>query len=78
MIDKVIKLSDGTTYYILDEVIDNNRQFVFSILCDYEKIKNKYYIFELSVIDGKLNAKTIDEKNILNNMKKLFLERLKG
>ena len=78
MKDKVLKLKDGNIYYILDEIITENRRFIFSVLCDYETIKNNYYILELVMDNGKLMAKSVMDKIVLDNIKKIFLENLKS
>ena len=78
MKDKVLRLKDGNIYYILDEVIDENRRFIFSVLCDYETVKNDYYILELVIDSGKLVAKSVADKKVLNNIKEIFLEKLEN
>ena len=78
MKDKVLRLKDGNIYYILDEIITENRRFIFSVLCDYETIKNNYYILELVMDNGKLMAKSVMDKIVLDNIKKIFLENLKS
>ncbi len=76
MKDKVLRLKDGNIYYILDEIINEDRRFIFSVLCDYETIKNDYYILELVMDNGKLITKSVIDEEILYNIKKIFLEKM--
>lgn len=63
MKDSILKLKDDKEYYVLEEIIYDNRNFVLAVECNLEKdeIKEDYLIMmEIKIINDNL---VVDEIN---------------
>ena len=80
MVDKVLRLKDGTRYYILDELTQNSKKFIFGVECDLYNNTNKdnYIILELLINENKLVVKDIDDIDTLKDITEQFLSNLKS
>lgn len=79
MIDKIVRLADNTTIYILDEIDYKNKKFIYGVECDKEKeiLKENYFVLEVKVKDDALildNINDIEIESVVNN---IFLSRVK-
>jgi len=80
VLDKVLKLKNDSKYYVLDELNYEDRKFVFTVECDLENVSyiENYLILEIVIDSNKLIVKNIEDVNILENITKLFLTRVKN
>ena len=79
MIDKIIKLTDNTTIYILDEIDYKNRKFIYGVEWDSEKeiLKENYFVLEVKVKNESLILDNINDVEIESVVNNIFLYRVK-
>lgn len=79
MIDKIIRIKDGRSYYVIDAYKKNDRMFIFGIeaLEQNDLLTNLCTIFEAKVEDGKVTLHDIDDQE-LDEVNKVFIERFKS
>lgn len=79
MKDKVLRLKDNSTYYILDELAYNDSKYIFVVECDSkaDTCKDIYSILEMTINENKLVVKNVNDFNILQYISNIFLSRLK-
>lgn len=79
MIDKIIKLTDNTTIYILDEIDYKNKKFIYGVECDTEKelLKENYFVLEVKVKNDILTLDNINDVEIESVVNNIFLSRVK-
>ena len=79
MIDKIIKLTDNTTIYILDEIDYKNKKFIYGVECDSETelLKENYFVLEVKVKNDILTLDNINDVEIESVVNNIFLSRVK-
>lgn len=79
MIDKVIKLDNNLEYYVLDEIVYEEKNYLIGLQVDNEKegITNNYIIVESRKdLNGSTTLLDIDNPELLEKVGNLFIERL--
>ncbi|MDD5836053.1 MAG: hypothetical protein PUD34_02430 [bacterium] len=74
MKNKIINLKNGLSVYVADEIIYENRKYIYALQYDKltENITGKYYILEVTIINDKLNLTNVDNKELNAYLYKLF------
>lgn len=74
MKNKIINLKNGLIVYVADEIIYENRKYIYALQYDKltENITGKYYILEVTIINDKLNLTNVDNKELNAYLYKLF------
>ena len=74
MKNKIINLKNGLSVYVADEIIYENRKYIYALQYDKltENITGKYYILEVTFINDKLNLTNVDNKELNAYLYKLF------
>lgn len=74
MKNKIINLKNGLSVYVTDEIIYENRKYIYALQYDKltENITGKYYILEVTIINDKLNLTNVDNKELNAYLYKLF------
>lgn len=74
MKNKIINLKNGLSVYVADEMIYENRKYIYALQYDKltENITGKYYILEVTIINDKLNLTNVDNKELNAYLYKLF------
>lgn len=74
MKNKIINLKNGLSVYVADEIIYENRKYIYALQYDKltENITGKYYILEVTIINDKLNLTNVDSKELNAYLYKLF------
>lgn len=74
MKNKIINLKNGLSVYVADEIIYENRKYIYALQYDKltENITGKYYILEVTIINDKLNLTNVDNKELNAYLCKLF------
>ena len=78
--DKIIELTNGVNYYILDEISYNNRKFILAAECDLEKDKLKeenYIVAEVKIEDTDLVASTNEDEVLAQNITRMLIEKVR-
>lgn len=75
MKNKIINLKNGLSVYVADEIIYENRKYIYALQYDKltENITGKYYILEVTIINDKLNLTNVDNKELNAYLYKLFI-----
>lgn len=79
MIDKVIKLDNNLEYYVLDEMVYEEKNYLIGLQVDNEKegITNNYIIVESRKdLNGSTTLLDIDNPELFEKVGNLFIERL--
>ena len=78
--DKIIELTNGVNYYILDEISYNNRKFILAAECDLENDtvnEDKYIVMELKINKNDLYIVNIEDDDLAKIVTKLLIEKVK-
>lgn len=78
--DKVIKMDNGKSYYILEETVFENKKYILTLECDLEHDtadEENYYVMELVLDGSELSIKPIEDNNLADIVTKLLLEKAK-
>lgn len=78
--DKIIELTNGLNYYILDEISYNNRKFILAAECDLEKDELKeenYIVSEIKVEGTDLVTADIEDEELSQTITKMLIEKVR-
>lgn len=78
--DKIIELTNGVNYYILDEISYNNRKFILAAECDLEKDELKeenYIVSEIKVEGTDLVTADIEDEELSQTITKMLIEKVR-
>lgn len=79
--DKVMQMENGKSYYVLEDVEYNGKKYVLSLECDLDKDtinEEDYLVMELSMADGELAIKRIEDDNVAKVVVSLLLNKVKN
>lgn len=78
--DKIIELTNGINYYILEEVSYNNKKYVLAGECDLDKDamnEDEYIVMEIKVDGTDLITADIEDSEIAKNVTKMLLDKVR-
>lgn len=79
--DKIVELQNGVNYYVLEEVMYENKKYLLTVKCNLktEEIKEEdYYVMELQLDGNEFNIKTIQDDNIAAIVTKMLIEKVRN
>ena len=79
--DKIIQMDNGKCYYVLDDVEYNGKKYILSLECDLDKDavnEEDYFVMELSMVDGELAIKRVEDDNISKIVIAMLLNNVKN
>jgi len=79
MIDKVIKLKDGLEYYVIDQIIDNGKIYLFAVQVDSasEEVTDKCIVCEVKTKNYNLVVDNISDEKEQERINDIFISRMK-
>ena len=81
MRDKIIKMSDGQEYYILEDVEYNGKKYVLSLECNLDKDtvnENDYLVMEVAFENDDLMIKIVDDVEVAKVVVSMLLNKVKN
>lgn len=80
MKEKLINLENGQSVCVLDELNYNEKKYILTVECNTvtNEILNRYKIYELALTDNSLTLNTINNKDVLSSVTKMFLDNIKN
>ena len=78
--DKIIELTNGVNYYILDEISYSNRQFILAAECDLENDKleeENYIVAEIKIEGTELITTIIEDEELAKTITKMLIEKVR-
>lgn len=79
--DKIIQMDNGKCYYVLEDVEYNGKKYILSLECDLDKDavnEEDYFVMELSMVDGELAIKRVEDDNISKIVIAMLLNNVKN
>lgn len=79
--DKLIELTNGINYYILEEITYNNKKYVLAAECDIEKEtvnEENYLVMEIKLENNDLVTADIEDDNEAAIITKMLLEKVRS
>lgn len=79
--DKLIQLTNGINYYILEEITYNNKKYVLAAECDPEKEtvnEDKYLVMEIKLENNDLVTADIEDDNEGAIITKMLLDKARS
>ena len=79
--DKLIELTNGINYYILEELTYNNKKYVLAAECDLEKETvndDKYLVMEIKLENNDLVTADIEDDNEATIITKMLLDKARS
>lgn len=76
---KILKLKTGVSYYILEELLHNNKKYALGAECDLEKDninEDELVVMEIKLLDNELIIDEIYDDNIAMEVTRLFQEKI--
>jgi len=79
MIDKVINLKDGLEYYVIDQIIDNGKIYLFAVQVDSasEEVTDKCIVCEVKTKNYNLVVDNISDEKEQERINDIFISRMK-
>ena len=80
MKDKLVNLENGQSVCVLDELNYNEKKYILTVECNTitNEILNRYKIYELALTGNSLTLNTINNKDVLSSVTKIFLDNIKN
>ncbi len=79
--NKIVTLNDQKEYYVLEELDDNNKKYLFLSMyhSDDESInEDQFLVVELKLENDHLTFHNIEEQNEAERISAMFLEKMKN
>ena len=79
--DKIIQMDNGKCYYVLEDVEYNGKKYILSLECDLDKDavnEEDYFVMELSMVDGELAIKRVEDDNVSKIVIAMLLNNVKN
>ena len=79
--DKIFQMDNGKSYYVLEDVEYNGKKYILSLECDLDKDsvnEEDYFVMELSIVDGELAIKRVEDDNISKIVIAMLLNNVKN
>lgn len=79
--DKVIQMDNGKSYYVLEEIEYQGKKYILTLECDLEKDmvnEDDYFAMELTIENGELNIKKIDDNDIAKVVVGMLLSKMQN
>lgn len=79
MMDKVIRLKDGLEYYVIDQIIEEDKIYLFAIQVDSksEEVTDKCIVCEVKFKNHDLVVDNISDLNEQERINDIFISRIK-
>ena len=77
--DKVVQDENGIQYYVLEELVHNNKKYIMALECDLDNDlvnKDDYVILEVVVNKDDLVLKNIDNDELIKVLVGLFFNKI--
>ena len=77
--DKVVQDENGIQYYVLEELVHNNKKYIMALECDLDNDlvnKDDYVILEVVVNNDDLVLKNIDNDELIKVLVGLFFNKI--
>ena len=77
----ILKLRDGKDYYVLEEIIYDNKKYVLAAFCDLNDDyinDDELVVMEVKVINDELVVDEIYDDNIAHVVVRLFREKMQN
>ncbi len=80
MMDKVIKLKDGLEYYVIDQIIEDEKIYLFAIQVDSssEEVTDKCIVCEVRFKNYDLVVDNISNEKEQEKINDIFISRMKN
>lgn len=78
--DKMIELTNGINYYILEEISYNNKKYVLAAECDLDKDEvneDKYIVMEIKVEGTDLTTADIEDNELAQTITKMLIDKVR-
>ncbi len=79
MINKVIKLKDGLEYYVIDQIIEDKKIYLFAVQVDNYSLDviDKCVVCEVKFKDDGLVVDNVSDTNEQEKINNIFISRMK-
>lgn len=77
--DKIVQDENGIQYYVLEELVHNNKKYIMALECDLDNDlvnKDDYVILEVVVNKDDLVLKNIDNDELIKVLVGLFFNKI--
>lgn len=78
--DKIIELTNGINYYILEELSYNNKKYILAAECDLDKDyvdESKYIVMEIKVNGTDLITSDIEDETTSKIVTKMLIDKVR-
>ena len=79
--DRILDLDNGTSYYILEEVVYNDKKYVMACVCDTKSNyvnEDDYIVMELKINNDDLVIENIKDLELAKVVTKLLIEKVRS
>lgn len=79
--DKIVELENGVSYYVLDEIIYNNKKYILTIECDLKKDEineNDYFVMELKIDGNDIIFSPITDNKLAMDVTELLIKKVRS
>lgn len=81
MKDKIIKLDGNKSYYVLEDTVYNNKEYVLATLCDLEKDtidEENLNLFEVKIVDDNLVINDDIDDEVAKKVTNILIEKVRN
>ena len=81
MKDKIIKLDGNKSYYVLEDAVYNNKEYVLATLCDLEKDtvdEENLNLFEVKIVDDNLVINDDIDDEVAKKVTNILIEKVRN
>lgn len=79
--DRILDLKNGVSYYILEEIVYNDKKYVMACACDTKSNyvnEDDYVVMEITINNDDLVLENIKDLEVANVVTKLLIEKVRS
>ena len=79
--DRIVELTNGTNYYILEDITYMQKKYILAAECDLENDdvnEDNYIVMEMKINNNDLYIVNIEDDETINIVTKLLLEKARS
>lgn len=77
MIDKIIKLSNGYEFCVLDELDLDDKKYIIAFQIENDEVLKNFIVSEVKTnLDGKITVLDIEDNKTFEKVSDMFLKRI--
>ncbi len=77
MIDKIIKLSNGYEFCVLDELDLDDKKYIIAFQIENDEVLKNFIVSEVKTnLDGKITVLDIEDNKTFEKVSDMFLKRM--